>query len=104
MFRLVKFLVLSVAFALGETVYPPPDALRLVEKALSHHPALAAAHLSADAAHANGKHHAAWEAPEIGVEFYQAPVSSFPNPLKDQREIDYSVSQVIPFPGKLSAM
>ena len=88
----------------GLIVPEMPEDVALWPAFLLNHPALAAAHLSADAAHANGKHHAAWEAPEIGVEFYQAPVSSFPNPLKDQREIDYSVSQVIPFPGKLSAM
>lgn len=42
--------------------------------------------------------------PQLSVEFFQAPISSFPNPFKDQMEIDYSVQQMIPFPGKLSAM
>lgn len=42
--------------------------------------------------------------PQIGVEFMQAPFSSFPNPLKDQMEIDFFIQQEFPFPGKLSAM
>ena len=42
--------------------------------------------------------------PTLGVEFFQAPITSFPNPMKDQMEIDYSIQQMIPFPGKLSAM
>jgi len=42
--------------------------------------------------------------PTLGVEFYQAPITSFPDPLRDQMEIDYSIQQMIPFPGKLSLM
>ena len=42
--------------------------------------------------------------PQLAVEFFQAPVASFPNPVKDQKEYDYSIQQMIPFPGKLSAM
>jgi outer membrane protein TolC len=42
--------------------------------------------------------------PTLGVEFFQAPITSFPDPLKDQMEIDYSIQQMIPFPGKLSVM
>ncbi len=44
------------------------------------------------------------DAPLIAVDFYQSPITSFPNPFKDQMEIDYSILQVIPFPGKLGIM
>lgn len=42
--------------------------------------------------------------PQVGVEFYNAPVSSFPNPFKNQMEYDYSIQQMLPFPGKLGTM
>lgn len=88
----------------GDRNYPPSDAIKLVEIAVKRNPALASAHFYAEALHADAAHYAAWEAPEVGVDFFQAPIANFPNPLKDQREIDYYVSQTIPFPGKLSAM
>jgi len=44
------------------------------------------------------------EPPQVAIEFYQTPVSSFPNPIKDQMEYDYSIQQTIPFPGKLATM
>ena len=44
------------------------------------------------------------EPPQAAIEFYQAPLTSFPNPFKDQMEFDYSLQQTFPFPGKLSAM
>ena len=94
----------GILAAAGEVAYPPPEALRLVETALKQNPGLASAHLSAQAAHSTGVHHSAWDAPELGVDFFQTPIKSFPNPLKNQQEIDYSVSQMIPFPGKLDAM
>jgi outer membrane protein, heavy metal efflux system len=37
------------------------------------------------------------------VEFYQAPIQSFPNPIKDQMEVDYSLQQSFPFPGKITS-
>jgi cobalt-zinc-cadmium efflux system outer membrane protein len=42
--------------------------------------------------------------PLVAVEFYQTPIKSFPNPFKNQMEVDYSLQQEIPFPGKLRAM
>jgi outer membrane protein TolC len=38
------------------------------------------------------------------VESYQTPVASFPDPLRNYQEIDYSIQQMLPFPGKLSSM
>lgn len=46
----------------------------------------------------------AWEAPQIGVEFYQTPIRSFPLPMRDGMETDYFIQQTIPWPGKLNAM
>lgn len=45
-----------------------------------------------------------YDAPQAAVELFQAPISSFPNPFKDQMEVDYSLQQMIPFPGKLKSM
>jgi outer membrane protein TolC len=42
--------------------------------------------------------------PQIGLEFFQSPVKYFPNIFKDQMEVDYSIQQMFPFPGKLSSM
>lgn len=42
--------------------------------------------------------------PQIGFELYEAPMKYFPNIFKEQMEIDYSIQQMIPFPGKLSSM
>jgi len=42
--------------------------------------------------------------PQAAVEFYQAPITSFPNPFKDQMEVDYSLQQEIPYPGKIGTM
>jgi outer membrane protein TolC len=100
--------MIGVALFIGPVfsadVYPPAEVLRLVETALRQNPALASSRLDAEAAHALGQHHKAWEPPEFTVDFFQGPVSAFPNPLSRQEEIDYSVSQKIPFPGKLASM
>ncbi|MBX7152068.1 TolC family protein [bacterium] len=46
----------------------------------------------------------AWEAPQIGIEFYQTPIRSFPLPMRGGMETDYFVQQMVPWPGKLNAM
>lgn len=86
------------------SAYPPPEALRLLQIALQRNPSLISAHFEAGAAHSIDENLSTWDAPEIGVDFYQTPIASFPNPVKGEREIDYSVSQTIPFPGKLDAI
>ncbi len=45
-----------------------------------------------------------WDAPQFGLELFQVPIESFPNPLKNNMETDFSIQQMIPFPGKLKAM
>ena len=108
MFRLArvpKFLLTGCMLAAaGELAYPPDEALQLVAITLKQNPALASARLSANVAHSQSEQNRAWEAPEVRIEAYQTPVASFPNPVKNGMEYDYSISQVIPFPGKLDAM
>jgi len=76
----------------------------LIAEALQNNPQLKAARHQTAAASSRVKQATAWDAPEIGVEFYQTPVQSFPNPFRDQMEYDYYFQQMFPFPGKLSAM
>jgi cobalt-zinc-cadmium efflux system outer membrane protein len=76
----------------------------LVREARLNNPEILAAGHQARASWSRARRAVSWEPPQAGVEFYQAPVSSFPNPLKDQMEYDYFIEQMIPFPGKLSAM
>jgi cobalt-zinc-cadmium efflux system outer membrane protein len=76
----------------------------LIAEALQNNPQLRAARHQATAAYSRTKQATAWDAPEIGVEFYQTPVQSFPDPFRDQTEYDYYLQQMFPFPGKLSAM
>lgn len=76
----------------------------LVIEALQNNPALRAARYETEATRTQIKQAKAWEAPQIGIEFFQTPVQSFPNPVKDGMETDYFVQQMIPFPGKISSM
>jgi len=76
----------------------------LIAEALQNNPQLRAARNQTAAARTKVNQVTSWEAPQAGVEFYQTPVRSFPNPLKDQMEVDYYIQQMFPFPGKLSAM
>ena len=76
----------------------------LVQEARRNNPEIQAAGHQSHAAWSRVRQTVTWEPPLIGVEFYQAPVASFPNPFKNQMEYDYFIEQMIPFPGKLSAM
>jgi outer membrane protein TolC len=96
--------VVAIASVAGGAAYPPEEVARVAEIAARRNPDVASARADAEAMHALARHHRGWEAPEIAVDFFKSPVSAFPDPLKDQDEIDYSVSQRIPFPGKLRGM
>lgn len=76
----------------------------LITEALQNNPQLKAAQNQFLSSQKKIKQATAWDAPQIGVELYQVPVQSFPNPLKDNMETDYFIQQMIPFPGKLQAM
>lgn len=67
-------------------------------------PDLKAARYKTDAAAASVGYRKSLDPPQVNVEFYKSPVSAFPNLFKDQMEYDYSIQQLFPFPGKLSAM
>lgn len=76
----------------------------LVAEALRNNPQLRAARNQTAAAKSRIDQVTSWDAPQVGVEFYQTPVQSFPNPIKNGMETDYFIQQMFPFPGKLSAM
>jgi len=75
----------------------------LVKEAIENNPQLRAAKHQAEASWRKVDQATAWEAPQVGVEFFQTPTSSFPNPVKNGMETDYFIQQMFPFPGKLSA-
>lgn len=105
--------VLALAAMAGTGIgSPPADSLQdmgdplpgLVAEARKNNPELRAARLDASIAREEGRGAGALMPPQLGVEFFNAPISSFPNPLKEQMEIDYSVQQAFPFPGKRRAL
>jgi outer membrane protein TolC len=73
-------------------------------KAAQNNPGLKAADAAVTASAASAHAQKSLDPPQVGIEFYQSPISAFPNPFKDQMEYDYSIQQMIPFPGKLGAM
>ncbi len=76
----------------------------LIAEALRNNPQLRAARHQTGAARAVVDQVSSWEAPQLGVEFYQTPIQSFPIPWKNGMETDYFLQQMFPFPGKLSGM
>lgn len=110
-FALGWFLASSVGASEGPPASPPrtpapeestslPD---LVGEALRNNPQLRAGREQVAGARARIRQATAWDPPQVGIEFFQTPISSFPNPIKGGLETDYSLQQVFPFPGKLSA-
>jgi cobalt-zinc-cadmium efflux system outer membrane protein len=82
---------------------PDGDSLSaLVSEAMRNNPSIQAAEYQVKSMRAAPDRAWSLEAPQVGVEFFQTPVKSFPNPLKNQQEIDYSVQQALPFPGKIA--
>ncbi len=102
--------ILAIAFtligpaALLSQESQPLNLDELVAEALQNNPQLRSARNETAAARTKVDQVTSWDAPQIGVEFYQTPIQSFPNPLKNGMETDYFIQQMIPFPGKLSAM
>jgi len=103
---------LSLALVLGASLVPAAESRPqyeatlegLIASARAANPGYQAAALKERAAGLSPWDAGTPDPPTLGVEFYQAPITSFPDPLKDQMEIDYSIQQMIPFPGKLSLM
>jgi outer membrane protein TolC len=78
--------------------------LQTLIDAVGNNPTLKSADAKVQASAAFAKAQKSLDPPTVAVEFYQAPVASFPDPFKNQMEYDYSIQQMIPFPGKLGAM
>lgn len=77
---------------------------KLIAEVIQNNPQLRAARHQTAAAQTQVGQVTSWEAPQLGVEFYQTPISSFPDPIKNGMETDYFIQQMFPFPGKISAM
>lgn len=76
----------------------------LIQEALNNNPQLHSVRHQADAAKTQIKQVTSLDAPQIGIEFYQTPIQSFPIATKNSMETDYFVQQMFPWPGKLSGM
>lgn len=79
------------------------DMETFLKEARKNHPRLHATRYMTDAIRAKIRGAGAWPAPELSFEFFATPISSA-NPFRDGMENDYSVTQMIHFPGKLGAM
>jgi outer membrane protein TolC len=103
----MKYLLVFVLFfstplaAQGGSVLKLDD---LIAEALQNNPQLRAARHQTAAAQTRVDQVTSWDAPQLGVEFFQTPIKSFPNPVKNGMETDYFLQQMFPFPGKLSSM
>ncbi len=75
----------------------------LLDTILKHNPGLQAARSRVDIAKESVKT-ITLDPPQFGLELFQSPVKYFPNIFKEQMEVDYSIQQMFPFPGKLSSM
>ncbi len=102
--RLIVITVLLLPALLLAAENQSPILDNLIAEALQNNPQLRAARQQTEVAHTQITQAKAWNAPQLGMEFYQTPIRSFPNPVKDGMETDYFLQQMLPFPGKLSAM
>ncbi|MFO1520118.1 MAG: TolC family protein [bacterium] len=82
------------------TASPPLTLEEAVVQTLQQNPELKSMQKDVDAAHEKISQARSWDDPQIGVRFYQVP---FNGGIDDAQDIDYIVSQKIPFPGKKKA-
>lgn len=75
----------------------------LIAQVLRANPGLSAKRYEALAAKARMRQMSSWDDPTFAVELYNTPVTSL-NPFRDGEETDYSLQQMIPWPGKKSRM
>jgi len=101
---LIVIIFLMIIKIYGQTGMPVLQLEELISEAIRNNPQILSAEYQADASRTKIDQVTSWDAPQVGVEFFQTPIKSFPNPFKDQMEMDYFVQQMIPFSGKLSAM
>ena len=76
----------------------------LIQESLKNNPDLQAARHQAEAAGTQIRQAKEWDPPQVGMEFFQTPIQSFPNPAEHSMEMDYYIQQMFFFPGKTSAM
>ncbi len=102
--RLSDFLILLVCIFSSSKVFPQSVNLdSLIDEAMLNNPQLQAAHFEVGAVQTRIKQAGAWEAPQVGIDFYDTPVESFPVPTRKNMETDYFIQQTVPWPGKLSS-
>ncbi len=104
-----RFLEISfLALLLTQTVWAQAknslNLDELIKEAKKNNPQLHAVRHQAEAARAQIGQVTSLDAPQIGMEFYQTPIRSFPIPTKNSMETDYFIQQMFPWPGKLSGM
>lgn len=93
-------LLLCVEHTIAQTLRSRQD---FIDAALDNSAAIRAASARVSSAEASRRRVSAWEAPTVAFEFYSTPVTSL-NPLRDGLENDYSIQQMIMFPGKIGRM
>lgn len=109
-FSIVLIALLKGAYAQEKGYSPHADnqafyaKLQTLIDAAQSNPTLKSADAKVQASADFAKAQKSLDPPTVAIEFYQAPVASFPDPFKNQMEYDYSIQQMIPFPGKLGAM
>ncbi len=100
---ITRVLFFVIAFV-GE-IFSQSDVLNgLVEEALQKNPQLHGLRHLADAAKAKIGQVRTLDAPQVSLEFFEPPVTSFPLPFRKNMETDYAIQQMFPWPGKLSSM
>lgn len=109
----IIFLIGSVFFAFVSTASSQTDSNTVVFNAnlnsliydvQRNNPQLKAQEHRIDAALADVKIKGSLGPPQLNVEFMTLPNPALPESTMDLREIDYSMQQEIPFPGKLASM
>jgi outer membrane protein, heavy metal efflux system len=75
----------------------------LIKEALANNPELKALRARADAQKQRIAQMRSLDSPQLTVEFSQADLAYFPDPVRGQKEIDYGLLQMVPYPGKLYA-
>ncbi len=106
--RLISIYIILLLIFIMSPVFPQVsdnnNLNSLINEALANNPRLKAANSQTLAEQTKINQVSAWEPPQVGISFYQTPIQSFPNPIKDGMETDYFIQQMIPFPGKLGNM
>ena len=93
--------ILWVSFLVSHTLAQPVDSL--IQEAYKNNPQLKSFDYRIQAAGFRASSVSAWQAPSLGVEFSQIPVSSA-NLLNDAVSNNFSIAQMLMLGGKISAM